>query len=81
MPGRRQSKTPILSRNVDQKSLETEFSIAICRHVATNDNRKHRFYRFLIRVCRLLIAFSIAAYPVWEIADDETEVGSFQGEG
>ena len=24
-PGRRQSKTPILSRNVDQKSLETEF--------------------------------------------------------
>ena len=30
-PGRRQSKTPILSRNVDQKSLETEFSIAFCR--------------------------------------------------
>ena len=30
--GRRQSKTPILSRSVDQKSLETEFSIAICRH-------------------------------------------------
>ena len=30
-PGRRQSKTPILSRNVDQKSLETECSIAICR--------------------------------------------------
>ena len=24
-PGRRQSKTQILSRNVDQKSLETEF--------------------------------------------------------
>ena len=31
-PGRRQSKTPILSRNLDQNSLETEFSIAICRH-------------------------------------------------
>ena len=30
--GRRQSKTPILSRNVDQKSLETEFTIAICGH-------------------------------------------------
>ena len=30
-PGRRQSKTPILSRNVDKKSIETEFSIAICR--------------------------------------------------
>ena len=30
--GRRQSKTSILSTNVDQKSLETEFPIAICRH-------------------------------------------------
>ena len=29
-PGRRQSKTSILSRNVDQRSLETEFLIAIC---------------------------------------------------
>ena len=31
-PGRWQSKTSILSTNADQKSLETEFSIAICRH-------------------------------------------------
>ena len=30
-PGRRQSKTPILSRNVNQKSIETVFFIAICR--------------------------------------------------
>ena len=30
-PGRRQSKTLILATNVDQKSLETEFSIVICR--------------------------------------------------
>ena len=30
-PGSRQSKTLILSTNVYQKSLETEFSIAICR--------------------------------------------------
>ena len=30
-PGRRQSKTSMLSTNVDQKSLETEFSIGICR--------------------------------------------------
>ena len=29
-PGRQQSKTVILSMNVDQKSLETEFLIAIC---------------------------------------------------
>ena len=33
-PGRRQSKTPILLRNVDQKSLETEFPIAIRRHTS-----------------------------------------------
>ena len=31
-PGRQQSRTPILSRNQDQNSLETEFLIAICRH-------------------------------------------------
>ena len=30
-PDRRQSKTLILSTNVGQNSLETEFSIAICR--------------------------------------------------
>ena len=30
-PGRRQSKTLILSTNEDQKLFETEFSIAICR--------------------------------------------------
>ena len=30
-PGKRQLKTPILSRNVDQKSIETVFLIAICR--------------------------------------------------
>ena len=30
-PGRRHSKTPTLSRNVDKKSIETVFSIAICR--------------------------------------------------
>ena len=30
-PDRQQSKMLILSTNVDQQSLETEFSIAICR--------------------------------------------------
>ena len=30
-PCRRQSKTLILSTNIDQKSLETEFLITICR--------------------------------------------------
>ena len=35
-PVRRQSKTLILSTNVDQKSLETELSIAICRMAIEN---------------------------------------------
>ena len=42
-PGRRQSKTPILSRNVDQKSLEIEFSIAICRHTGDKWQSKTMF--------------------------------------
>ena len=28
--GRRQSKTPILSRKIDQKSIKTVFFVAIC---------------------------------------------------
>ena len=39
-PDRRQSKTPILSRNVDKKSIETVFSIAICSH--TGDKRQSK---------------------------------------
>ena len=42
-PGRRQSKALKLSTNVDQKSLETEFSIAYVARLATNGNRKHCF--------------------------------------
>ena len=51
-PDKRQSQTLILSTNVDQKSLEIGFSIAICRAIfrlpfvarlATNDNQKHCF--------------------------------------
>ena len=36
-PGRRQSKTLILSTDIDKKSLETEFSIAICRPTVSSD--------------------------------------------
>ena len=42
-PGRRQSKTPTLSRNVDQKSIETVFSIAICRHTGDKWQSKTLF--------------------------------------
>ena len=45
-PGRRQSKTPILSRSVDQKSIETVFRLPFVASVATNGNRKHCFNRF-----------------------------------
>ena len=42
-PGRRQSKTPILSRNVDQTLLETEFLIAICHHTGDKWQSKTLF--------------------------------------
>ena len=45
---RRQSQMLILLTNVDQKALETEFWIAICRQAAL----KHCFLRFLICVCQ-----------------------------
>ena len=58
-PGRRQSKTPILSRNVDQKSLEQCFRLPFVAPLATIGNRKHCFRQFLIRVRRLLISFRL----------------------
>ena len=60
----RQSKMLILSTNVDQKSLETEFLIAICRPTGDKWQSKTPFLAILIRVRRLLRAFSIAAYPL-----------------
>ena len=39
----RQSKTPILSRNVDKKSIETVFSIVICRHTGDKWQSKTLF--------------------------------------
>ena len=52
-PGRRQSKMLILSRNVDKKSLETEFLIAICRH--TDDKWQSKTLFLLIFYQRLSI--------------------------
>ena len=42
-PGRRQSKIPILSRYVDQKSIETVFSIAICSPIGNKWQSKTLF--------------------------------------
>ena len=45
-PDRRQSKTSILSRNVDQKSIATVFSIAICRPIGDKWQSKTLFLSF-----------------------------------
>ena len=45
-PGRRQSKTLILSTNKDKKSLKTEFSIAICRPTGDKWQSKTLFLAF-----------------------------------
>ena len=55
-PDRRQSKTLILSTNVDQNWVETEFSIAICRSTGDKWQSKTLFLAILIRVRQLLRA-------------------------
>ena len=62
---RRHSKTLILSTIVDKKKLETEFLIAICRQLGDRWQSITLFPAILIRVRRLLSAFSNVAYPVW----------------
>ena len=63
--GGNHAKTLILSTNIDQKSLETESSIAICRPTGDKWQSKTLFLASLIRVRRLLRSFSIAVYPVF----------------
>ena len=63
-PGRRQSKMPILSRNVDQKTLETEFSIAICRHTGDKWQSKTLFLSIFDPCSSIVDSVSIATYPV-----------------
>ena len=63
-PGRRQSITPILSRNVDQKSIETMFLIAICRPTCDRWQSKTLFVSIFDPCSSMLITFSIAAYRV-----------------
>ena len=61
-PDRRQSKTLIPSTNVAQKSLETEFSIAICKW----QSRTLFLAIFDPRSSIVNSVFS-AAYPVWSV--------------
>ena len=53
-----------LSTNLDKKSLETVFLIAICRPAGDKWQSKMLFLAIFIHVHRLLGEFSIAAYPV-----------------
>ena len=53
-PGRRQSETLILSTNVDQKSLETEFSIAICRLIGDKWQSKTQFLAIFDPRCSIV---------------------------
>ena len=61
---RRKSKT--LSTIVDQKSIETVFLIAICRQCGDKRQSKTLFLAIFYLCFSIALAFSIAAYPVWE---------------
>ena len=61
--GRRQSKRLILLTNIDKKSLETEFTSAICRPTGNKWQSKTLFLA-IFDLCQLLRAFLIAAYQV-----------------
>ena len=58
--GRVQSKTLILSTDADQKSIKHDF---YC-HLSPDRQSLTPFLAIIIRVRRLVSAFSIAAYPV-----------------
>ena len=59
-PGRRQLKT-----NVDQKSIETVFLIAICCQWGDKWQLKTLFLLIFDLRSSIVLAFSIAAYAVW----------------
>ena len=61
-PDRQQSKTLILSTNVDQRLLETEFSIAVCHPTGNKWQLKTLFLAICDPRSLIIRAFSIAAY-------------------
>ena len=50
--------------NIDQKSLETEFLIAICRQLGDKWESKTLFLTIFDLRLSIVFMFSIAAYPV-----------------
>ena len=61
-PGRRRSK--ILSKNADQKPIETVFLIAFCRQCGHKWQLKNSVLDDFYLRSSIVVAFSIAAYPV-----------------
>ena len=63
-PGRRKSKLYQQSTNADQKSIETVFSIAICRQCGDKWQSKTLFLTIFDLRSSIVLASSIAAYLV-----------------
>ena len=61
---RRQSKTILTIDERGSKSLETLFSIAICRHLGDKWQSKTLFLAILYLRSSIVLTFSIVAYPV-----------------
>ena len=53
------------STNTNQKSIETVFSIPICRQCGDKWRSKTLFLLIFDLRSSIVLAFSIAAYPVW----------------
>ena len=78
-PDRQQSKTLILLMKVDQKLLETEFSIAICRPAGDKWQAKTLFLA-IFEPCLLIvkILFDCSLSAVLYIMEMNTLVTQFQ---
>ena len=72
-PVGQQSKTPILSRNVDQKLIDTVVLIAICCQCGGKWQSKSLFLSIFIHVCRLLIAFSTASPTPCDFGEQQNQ--------
>ena len=64
IPDMRRSKTLLKSTNVDQKSLETVFSIAIYRQTGDKWQSKTLFLTIFDLRSSVVLTFLIATYPV-----------------
>ena len=62
------------STNVDQKSIETVFSIVICRQCGDKWQSNTLFLTIFDQRSSIVLALSIAAYPVWCYYHDNISV-------